>query len=47
MLPMLLQNDLYCDEVFGLMELSYLQCHIMLSSSEGTYIKISPFSAIS
>ena len=26
------------------MELIYIQCHIMLSSSEGAYIKISPFS---
>ena len=41
---MLLQNDLCCDEVFGLMELNYLQCHIMLSSSKGTYIRIGPFS---
>jgi len=44
---MLLQNDLCCDEVFGLIELSYLQCHIILSLSKGTYIKISPFSATS
>ena len=44
---MLLHNDLCCDERFGLMKLSYLQCHIMLSSLEETYIKIGPFSATS
>ena len=36
-----------CDEVFGLIELSYLLCHIMLSSIEGTDIRIGPFSATS
>jgi len=47
MLKYVTQNDLCYDEVFGLMELSYLQCHIMLSSSKGIYIRIGPFSTIS
>ena len=45
MLPMLNQKDMCYDEVFGLMKLSYLHCHIMLSSSEGTYIRIGPLLA--
>ena len=44
---MLLHNDLWCNEVFGLMEPCYLYCHIMLSSSEGSYIRIGLFSATS
>ena len=40
---MLLQNGLFYDEMFGLMKLSYLQCHIMLYSSKGTCIRISSF----